>query len=89
MTGELFPQPEMSVDEIMRRWPATIGVMIRNRFLCIGCPIGPLHTVAEACLAHGVDEALFRAELAQAIGTGERPISAEGSRQRASGDADP
>jgi hybrid cluster-associated redox disulfide protein len=59
--------PDMPVDEIMRRWPATIRVMIRNGMLCIGCPIGSFHTVAEACLAHAVDEAAFSAELRAAM----------------------
>jgi hybrid cluster-associated redox disulfide protein len=59
--------PNMPVDEIMRRWPATIGVMIRNRMLCIGCPIGIFHTVADACAAHGVDEAAFSEELLSAM----------------------
>jgi len=59
--------PDMPVDEIMRRWPATIRVMIRNGMLCIGCPIGSFHTVAEACLAHAVDEAAFSAELREAM----------------------
>lgn len=32
--------PDMTVDEIMRRWPSTIRVMMRHRMLCLGCPIG-------------------------------------------------
>lgn len=59
--------PDMTVDEIMRRWPATIRVMIRNGMLCIGCPIGPLHTVSEACVAHKIDETTFTAELLAAM----------------------
>ena len=59
--------PDMSVDEIMRRWPATIRVMIRNGMFCIGCPIGTFHTVTEACVAHKVDEKAFSAELLSAI----------------------
>jgi hybrid cluster-associated redox disulfide protein len=55
--------PNMPVDELMRRCPATIGVMIRYRMLCIGCPIGSFHTVAEAAVAHCVDEAALTAEL--------------------------
>ena len=61
--------PDMSVDEIMRRWPATIRVMIRNGMLCVGCPIGTFHTVAEACVAHEVDETTFTAELLAAMAT--------------------
>nr|WP_274627798.1 DUF1858 domain-containing protein [Mesorhizobium shangrilense] len=59
--------PDMTVDEIMRRWPATIKVMIRNRMLCIGCPIGIFHTVADACEAHRVDLESFSEELLAAM----------------------
>ena len=66
----MMPSPldlEMSVDEIMRRWPMTIRVMIRHRMLCIGCPIGIFHTVADAAAAHSMDEASFSAELLAAM----------------------
>lgn len=59
--------PDMSVDEIMRRWPATIRVMIRHRLLCVGCPIGTFHTVTDACEEHGLDEADIRDELLATI----------------------
>ena len=32
--------PDMPIDAVMRRWPATMEVMMRHRMLCIGCPIG-------------------------------------------------
>lgn len=59
--------PDISVDEIMRRWPATIRVMMRNGMLCIGCPIGVFHTVPDACAAHALDEDAFVRELLEAI----------------------
>jgi hybrid cluster-associated redox disulfide protein len=59
--------PYMTVDEIMRRWPETIKVMIRNRMLCIGCPIGIFHTVSDACGAHRLDEEAFSKELLEAM----------------------
>lgn len=58
--------PEMTVDEIMRRWPMTIRVVIRHRMLCIGCPIGIFHTVVDACQAHRIDLESFSAELLEA-----------------------
>lgn len=61
--------PNMTVDEIMRRWPETIRVMIRNRVLCIGCPIGIFHTVADACDAHRIDVDAFSEELLSAMRT--------------------
>jgi hybrid cluster-associated redox disulfide protein len=59
--------PDMTVDEIMRRWPSTIRVVIRNGMLCIGCPIGIFHTVADACEAHRIDEESFSRELLKAM----------------------
>ena len=59
--------PHMTVDEIMRRWPPTIRVMIRHRMMCVGCPIGMFHTVADACAAHRVDEGEFSLALLDAI----------------------
>ncbi len=61
--------PEMTVDEMMRRWPATIRVLIRNRMLCIGCPIGIFHTVKDAAAAHQLDEDVLTAELLEAMQT--------------------
>jgi len=58
---------DLPVDEIMRRWPSTIAVMIRHGMLCVGCPIGGFHTVTDACREHGVVEADFVAELEAAI----------------------
>jgi|TARA_R110000787_G_scaffold20613_4_gene61374 hybrid cluster-associated redox disulfide protein len=61
------PDPDLPVDEIMRRWPETIRVMIRHQMLCIGCPLGIFHTVTDAAVAHEVDEAAFTAELLTVI----------------------
>lgn len=58
---------EMTVDEIMRRWPTTIRVFIRNQMLCIGCPIGVFHTVHDACNAHDLDEKSISRELLAAM----------------------
>lgn len=55
--------PDMPIDEVMRRWPATIHVLVRRRMLCVGCPIGPFHTISEACREHAVPESEFLMEL--------------------------
>ena len=44
------------VADVMSRWPATIGVFLERRMLCVGCAIGPYHTVADACREHELDE---------------------------------
>lgn len=67
VNGPAAIDPDMTVDEIMRRWPATIRVMIRHRMLCIGCPIGIFHTVADACDAHRIEPEAFSRELLEAM----------------------
>lgn len=59
--------PDMPIDEIMRQWPSTIGVLLRHKMLCVGCPIAIFHTVTDACAEHGIDETEFVAELQEAM----------------------
>ena len=57
MNSNVKPDPDMSMDDIMRKWPDTIGVLIRHGMLCVGCPIVVFHTrSAEAFDEHGVDK---------------------------------
>ena len=46
------------VDDVMRRWPATIRVFLNHRMHCVGCPIACFHTVEDACREHDVDRAV-------------------------------
>jgi len=57
-------EPDMTVDEVMRRWPATIRAFLDHRMRCVGCPIATFHTVDDACREHGVDRMVFLAALA-------------------------
>lgn len=59
--------PQSTVDGVMRRWPATIGVFIRWRMKCVGCPFGTFHTIEHACLEHGTDAPSFFAALEMAV----------------------
>lgn len=63
----------MSMDSIMRRWPETIPLILRHHMLCVGCPLAPFQTVAEACRDHGVDEARFVEDIRSVIGTKDSP----------------
>lgn len=54
---------DMTVDEVMRRWPATIRAFLDSRMHCVGCPIATFHTVDDACREHGVDRSTFLAML--------------------------
>lgn len=64
----------MLVDDVMRRWPATIPVFLRHRMRCVGCPIALFHTVAEACAEHDVRLQPFIASLETAIDARAPPV---------------
>jgi hybrid cluster-associated redox disulfide protein len=55
------------VDDVMRQWPAVIGVFLKHRLHCVGCPIGRLHTIRDACVEHQVDLDPFMADLQTTI----------------------
>lgn len=61
---------DLLVDDVMRRWPATIRVFLDFRFLCVGCPIGIFHSVEDACREHGTETAPFLAALRAAAEAG-------------------
>lgn len=80
-SGDLEPPMSLSLDEIMRRWPATIRVFLRHGMLCVGCPIAIFHTVADACDAHELDRNRLEDDLAVAMSeegnAAARPLGAE------------
>jgi hybrid cluster-associated redox disulfide protein len=55
--------PDLLVDDVMRRWPATIRVFLDFGFLCVGCPIGCFHSVEDACREHHAELPVFLAAL--------------------------
>ncbi len=54
------------VDDIMRRFPATIRVFLDFRMNCVGCPIGTFHGIDDCCREHDVDAGKFEAALKRA-----------------------
>ncbi|KAB2867697.1 MAG: DUF1858 domain-containing protein [Bauldia sp.] len=58
---------DMTMDEIMRHWPATIRVVLDHGMLCVGCPIAPFHTVKDAVREHHIDGVRFRHDIETAI----------------------
>jgi hybrid cluster-associated redox disulfide protein len=55
---------DTAVEEVMRRAPATIRVFLRLRLqLCVGCPVGAFHSVADAARHHGLAPEALLADL--------------------------
>ena len=63
MCARDIDDPDMPLQVLFDRWPGTAAVFLAHRMLCFGCPIMPFHTVTDACLEYGLDEAGFRQEL--------------------------
>lgn len=59
----MLVEADLFVDEVMRRWPATIRVFLDYRMRCVGCPVACFQTVEEACREHGVECGPFLADL--------------------------
>ncbi len=80
MCRRAIDDPEISLNEIIRRWPETVPVFFRHKMRCVACLISPFHTVTDACLEYGLNEASFRAEL-RAETNGERLPQARQDRE--------
>jgi hybrid cluster-associated redox disulfide protein len=51
------------VDALMRQRPETIGVFLRRKLHCVGCPLGQFHTIEEAAREHGLEPTALLADL--------------------------
>jgi hybrid cluster-associated redox disulfide protein len=51
------PTLDMTVDQVMNRWPASIRVFMKFKMSCVGCPIATFHSVDEASREHKIDAA--------------------------------
>lgn len=71
---------DRTLSDIMSAWPQTVKVFLRHGMHCVGCRVGPFHTIDDACLEYDLDEAAFLAELERAISSAPqaRPSSPAG-----------
>ncbi|UWR22125.1 DUF1858 domain-containing protein [Sulfitobacter sp. S190] len=60
--------PDLPLADLMTEWPQTIPVFAKHNMLCVGCLIGPFHTVTDACAEYNLDRETFIGELMQAAG---------------------
>ena len=59
---------DMTMDAIMREWPATIRVILDHGLLCVGCPVASFDTLSEAAREHSVDESSLVRDIQIAAG---------------------
>ncbi|MGY2906694.1 DUF1858 domain-containing protein [Bradyrhizobium sp. URHC0002] len=58
---------DMTVDQVMKRWPASIRVFLDFRMGCVGCPIATFHSVDEASREHRIDGHALLASLRSVV----------------------
>lgn len=63
MSAVLPDDPDLPVTEVMRLWPATVPVFIAHGMLCVGCLIGPFHSLLDACNVYEIDPETLLLEL--------------------------
>ncbi len=61
---------DLSIEQVIERWPQTVPVFVRRRMHCAGCAIARFETVAEACHIYGQPLGAVLAELRQAVQDG-------------------
>jgi len=59
---------DMTVDQVMNRWPASVRVFLDFRMRCVGCPIAAFHSVEEASREHEIDGHAFLSSLRSVAG---------------------
>lgn len=79
-----MPSDELTMLEIMKRWPGTVRVIRQLDLYCVGCPFADFHTPREAAEMHGID----LDDLLAAIERGKAAVYSSGRRPEASGGAD-
>ena len=83
---------DLTLDEIMRRWPQTLNVFLDWRLHCIGCPIAGFHRLSNAAREHGYALADLRVAIELAIAESTIAVAPARRRRRsaaAGGDREP
>lgn len=73
---------ELSLNDIMRRWPQTLPVFVELRLHCIGCPIEGFHQLRHSAKEHGVALDVITTAIRRAIVKDSTSASALRCRRR-------
>jgi hybrid cluster-associated redox disulfide protein len=77
-----FNNPDLPIADILRSWPETMSVFITRGMLCVGCMIGPFHTIDDACAEYGIAPETLLAELRAAVRAAAAPAARAGVAAR-------
>lgn len=60
---------EMTVAEVLVKWPQTTRVFHRHNMACVGCAVAPFYTIADAADIYNLSLDQFLAELEEVMVT--------------------
>lgn len=49
------PTADMTVAEILERWPETVAVFQRKKTACVGCAMAPFDTMADVARIYDIE----------------------------------
>lgn len=58
---------QLTVAELLARWPQTIPVFLHHQMACVGCVMSPFETLADAAASYGIPLPQFIGELQETI----------------------
>lgn len=60
---------EMTIEDLLRRWPETAVIFHQHHMACPGCAVAPFYTVVDAAQVYGLPAEQLLAEIQDAIAT--------------------
>jgi hybrid cluster-associated redox disulfide protein len=58
---------EMSISEIVMKWPETAGTFMKHGMHCLGCAAARFESVEQGAVAHGIDPEALIEDLNDAV----------------------
>lgn len=58
---------EMTIAEVVQKYPQTVEVFLRHGLMCFGCAIARFENIEQGAVAHGIDVAALVTDLNAAV----------------------
>ena len=58
---------EMSIAEVVQKYPQTVEVFLRHGLMCFGCAIARCENIEQGAVAHGIDVPALVTDLNAAV----------------------
>ena len=66
---------DITIGDIVTKYPGTVEVMLNHGLHCIGCHVNPMETIEQGALSHGMNKKEFESMLSEINKTASDPKS--------------